>query len=1461
LFFGLALGLQTCFAQISASASEGCAPLTEVLFLSNYSGATGINWNFGDGASSNLANPTHTFSNPGNYTVAFTALVNGGTVNDQLTISVYGLPEAQFAINGPDNGCTGLNVTFNDQSTGWNGAAIAQRNWSFGDGGVSSFGANPTYSYTLPGVFDVSLIVTDANGCVSSFDIPDAITISAPPTISITTNPTITQVCSAPFTVTFNGEATSNSPTSDNLTYAWNFGNGETSSVEDPPAVTFEDEGTYLATFTVTDDIGCTSSQIRSVNILNPFASFRAEGGENDTVCRMVEFVNESTDFSSYSYDYGDGQSGTSPNHQYSAPGIYNVTLEVTSGPCSDETTIQIVVQFPVVNIQLNPDTLCQLPGIFSVSAGANSQIDDYSWILPGEQTSALANPTVSIGYPTTEYSINEALDTLIELSIITNDGCVATDTDTLVLVRPNALFYPSEDEGCAPLTVSFTNYSSTEVSYFTQWQWHFGDGSPVVTTSNNNNVTHVYNQPGVYHPFLTAITAIGCRDTSWLQTIEVGSPPTPSFSIFPTQVCIGEEIQVTDTSSPSDSIDTWHYGGDEHMMYSCQTDQNPTVVFTSSTGTSEITMTAGYHGCYSTSTQTITVDGPLADLTHTCNCESPFTYPFTVETSDTDYWTWDFGDGTVIENSTDPTQTHVYAQTGDYTAVVTAYNATSGCEPYVDDVLIHVRNIQASFALADSACSGIPVYFDGLASTHVAAYEADCYNSFAWYFGDNTRPKVSNGTYQHAYNSAGQYTAELWVEDINGCVDSTSTTIYVSGIDVDLEYTVDGPCLPMGVSFQPNATSDMPLIAYAWSFGDSEMSSEETPSHTYLDEVLDAFGNVAPYEVTFQATNSLGCIEQDSVQIIPNVPNAEFSVLGADEFCLGGTAVLDPGITPLGNQFLWDFGDGTGSSNYSASHQYAAPGQYDVSLTVTNELGCSNTETYDNFIFVQDFPHAGFESSVEDGQPICYPVQITFTDTSVVNPFGERSWDLGNGDPAIGNQSVGTNYNAPGNYTIQLIVQSTAGCADTTSTTIEVVGPIGNFIMNPFSICRGDEINLQITDTTDVMTWQWDFGDGLVEQEGDLITHDYEFGFNPASGQTLVSLILWNEDSICSVVQSQMLDFVDAYADFARNTEAGVQDTAHCVGIADSFTNLSSAGLDAWFWDFGNGQTYSGVNPPSITYEPGTYDVMLAVLAQPEGCVDTITKVMLIHPLPQVEALGGAICLGDNFELNATGGVTYEWEPESLVNDNQLQNPIAFPDSTTEFMVVVTDTNGCVNNASTMVAVYEPLDEVDMQQTLIIGETYELDFPYGGGYTFDWTPDVWISCTDCANPIFQPLEDTVYYVTIEDTLGCYSIVSRYEFDVLLLSSLDVPDAFTPNGDSMNDIVYVEGWGIERVLEFKIFNRWGELVFETTNVNQGWDGTYKGRDQMADTYSYIVSVKPYIQNSPLTKQGFINLIR
>lgn len=251
----------------------------------------------------------------------------------------------------------------------------------------------------------------------------------------------------------------------------------------------------------------------------------------------------------------------------------------------------------------------------------------------------------------------------------------------------------------------------------------------------------------------------------------------------------------------------------------------------------------------------------------------------------------------------------------------------------------------------------------------------------------------------------------------------------------------------------------------------------------------------------------------------------------------------------------------------------------------------------------------------------------------------------------------------------------------------------------------------------------------------------------------------------------------------------------------------------------------------------------------------------MIIHPLPIVTTTGGAICVGDNIQIHAEGGEQYSWTPAQTLSDGNEQSPIAFPDITTTYTVSVTDTNDCINTGAALVTVYQPIVPVNEELTIIIGETIELNAYQGPGYIYEWSPEYNINCLDCPQVMVTPLVDTTYRVIITDALGCFTDTSYYKVIVLPWSSVDVPDVFTPNGDGINDIIYVKGWGIEQLHYFKIFNRWGELVFESNDLNHGWNGYYKEKLQMADTYSYTVSVKPYIQNAPVIKSGFINIVR
>ena len=143
---------------------------------------------------------------------------------------------------------------------------------------------------------------------------------------------------------------------------------------------------------------------------------------------------------------------------------------------------------------------------------------------------------------------------------------------------------------------------------------------------------------------------------------------------------------------------------------------------------------------------------------------------------------------------------------------------------------------------------------------------------------------------------------------------------------------------------------------------------------------------------------------------------------------------------------------------------------------------------------------------------------------------------------------------------------------------------------------------------------------------------------------------------------------------------------------------------------------------------------------------------------------------------------------------------------------------------------------------------------------SYNWTPSYGLSCTSCSNPIAQPLVTTTYTVEIIDSLNCFHITSQVTIEVIEEFSIDVPTAFTPNNDGNNDLVFVRGWGIMNLLEFKIYNRWGECIFTTDDIRQGWDGTFKGMKQNIDSYAYTAKVETF-NGKVLTKNGLINLLR
>ena len=172
----------------------------------------------------------------------------------------------------------------------------------------------------------------------------------------------------------------------------------------------------------------------------------------------------------------------------------------------------------------------------------------------------------------------------------------------------------------------------------------------------------------------------------------------------------------------------------------------------------------------------------------------------------------------------------------------------------------------------------------------------------------------------------------------------------------------------------------------------------------------------------------------------------------------------------------------------------------------------------------------------------------------------------------------------------------------------------------------------------------------------------------------------------------------------------------------------------------------------------------------------------------------------------------------------------------------------------------------IDFDTTIVIGDTVKLPIDnLNGGILFTWAPTTGLSCLQCPYPVVHPLKDILYNVSMSDKKGCSSASGRFNIRIKPVTFIKVPTTFTPNGDGNNDIIYVKGWGIKDLVSFQIYNRWGELVFETSDINVGWNGFYKDVLQNNDVYTYKVVAKMFTADENVDKteelQGHINLMR
>ena len=747
---------------------------------------------------------------------------------------------------------------------------------------------------------------------------------------------------------------------------------------------------------------------------------------------------------------------------------------------------------------------------------------------------------------------------------------------------------------------------------------------------------------------------------------------------------------------------------------------------------------------------------------------------------------------------------------------------------------------------------------------------------------------------------TAGIYTISLTVRDDNECTDTETKTFRISSAAPEFTFNANPVCLSAGSVQVINNTQGIQIFpdvitGYTINFGDGLASLSNTNaawSPTYGYQY--AFPPSQVFNVTMTGSNNLGCIGATTrtLQVNNPVPGLH-PVNPADYFpCLkkGSTSTVNFTANPGYLTYTVNFGDPPGTSPSqtmtvfsNVPHVYSQPGTYMASLTVVDNGACKATEVKTITVIGQATASIHF---LNDLNKFCVnDVLIANSNTSLfVTPMTNTLWTF------TGLQSntniVTQNLPNVGAYQISLNVTWNGYCPSSDTQMVYVSDPKAKLELDKNIFCLGDEIHVRIKDTSSVGVWQWAFGDNVPQTpvvvgtfSANFVPNPYPYTYNiyPNNGQegkTLLTLFYYGMGQTCKRQDTISLFVIKVDSDFDQSDHL----YKHCAGLGDEFLAnfVNPYKLPLKFdWDFAGTKKTGGPKASHTFTQSGIVPITLTVTNTDYGCKSVSVKNMTILPLPKAFLhIGDTICPNDTFAISGSGTAGFGSSVKGVLKYTTHQDSVKFNSQntfttlgtasiTTTYSLSIVDDNGCKSEAAVdSVYVRAKPNIMHWDTTVIIGEQVPINAYIDKNYTYTWSPVFQgLSCVNCYNPISSTTVSLTYTLIAEDSpLVCYTTYHTFTVNINPKTSIDVPSAFTPNGDGINDVVYVGGWGIRKLNYFKIFNRWGQLLFQSNDVKVGWDGKFEGIPQNMETYVYEVSVETYLDTT-LSKSGTIKILR
>ena len=655
--------------------------------------------------------------------------------------------------------------------------------------------------------------------------------------------------------------------------------------------------------------------------------------------------------------------------------------------------------------------------------------------------------------------------------------------------------------------------------------------------------------------------------------------------------------------------------------------------------------------------------------------------------------------------------------------------------------------------------------------------------------------------------------------------------------------------CVNEPITFYDSTISFTTIARFYWNFGDGSNidSVNLNPVHTYTTA-----GN---FTVTQRVIGADGC-EATNTQVV-TIGSKPVAAFGYNDNCVFNTIQFsDSSTTAVGtiNNWFWDFNNASTSTQQNPSTTYTTGGDKIVKLAVKSIEGCESDTLY-KIVHIYTRPVLDF--TFTDSVCLGTPTNFFGTVTSSSDPITDWRWNFGGGAIAI-TQNASYTFATAGNHPVTFVATSNGspGCIGIAAKIVFVVNKPTAYFKNN-TICPSVLTTLTdssyTSDGTPVTQWWWDLGNGQFStQQNPAVTYN-------TSGPVTIKHVVTNSRGCISDTLTQTVNVS------AKPTANFGYSNTLCTGLPVQFSDSSvvvGGIINKWSWIY-NGTEWSTLQNPSRTFPSGIQTVEL-VATSVDGCTsDTAVKTFFVIPSPNVSFSFSDACKNSlvNFTATDNSGTVTNWKwtfgDGGIANSKDTQH-IYTASGTYNVKLFATTANGCYNDSlQKNIIIYSTNAFAGNDTIAAAGQPIQLNAT--GGVSYLWSPVTGLNDANIANPVARLNATQTFTVKAYTPQGCETY-DNIKIEIYLGPDIYLPNAFTPNGDGLNDIFKGKPVGLSQFSFLKIFNRYGQEIFSTTDYNKGWDGTWKGKIQNSGVYVVIASGIDY-RGNVIDKKATVMLIR